>query len=519
MSTIASGSQGSKNQSVDWLQSAVIYEIFVRSFQDSNGDGVGDLRGITMRLDYLKKTGINAIWLTPIFPSPSYHGYDAIDYRSIHSDFGTLDDFLTLVREAHRRGIKVIIDFAINHTSDLHPWFRDRPNWYCWRNGKINLSHWYYRSDIDRSYYAFFDRHFPDLNLRSESLALELKNTMYEWAERGVDGFRLDAARYYIEGPHGESDTPETHTFLQNLKLALREKFPHVALLAEVWASAAEIAPYLNSNNEVDAAFSFPISGGILTSLFKRNGIDLRAALESVLSEVSHPEKLAPFLANHDMDRVASQVQGRRDRLELAAATLFTLPGPIVLYYGEELGMPNANMRTRLSDDLAKRTPMIWDANLPGHGFTESKEPWIPFSSEDPSLSVEAQTKNSKSLLAFYSSLIRLRQVTPTLLNGDLKLVEGLPPELVGYVRTKGEVSSIVVLNYSSGTVFPNDVSITIAAGSNVLIKKLFGDDRIQIERDPRNLQSAWVRFPKGLRGSSANIVQIQVAIGAASEN
>lgn len=445
----------------------VYYEIFVRSFQDSDGDGIGDLRGVTSRLDYLKSLGIGGIWLTPIFKSPSYHGYDTTDYRSLQPAFGTLADFDALIAAAHARDIRVVLDFAINHTSSRHPWFSTRHDWYVWRDqnpGWPGPQHWFERGQ--EFYYAYFGVQMPDLNLQNRDVVREIQDSASYWLARGVDGFRLDAARYYIEGPQGEPDTTATHTLIRELAASFKNEHPEMTLIGEVWSGLDTIAPYISSGSELDLAFDFPFSGGLLSSLNTSSA----QGLSSVIRQSAQIARLAPFLTNHDMNRIASQLSKHKDPvsvvplLKLAAAALFSQPGTPFIYYGEEIGMSNGHTGTR--GDLDKRTPMQWERGG-HHGFTPaSSTPWTPFASEDPAVTVQDQLSRPGSLLETYRALIALRLAHPALhTDGAIQALTDPGAQIVAYLRSEAGKHDgeriLVVLNFGARATDPLTLDVS----------------------------------------------------------
>jgi glycosidase len=459
----------------------VYYEIFVRSFQDSGADGIGDLRGAISRLDYLKGLGIGGIWLTPIFKSPSYHGYDATDYRSIQPDFGSLADFDAFIAAAHARDIRVVLDLAINHTSSRHPWFSTRHDWYVWRDAVPSWPgplHWFQQGQ--EFYYAYFGPQMPDLNLTHPDVVQEIQSMTSYWLARGVDGFRLDAARYYVEGPQGESDTPATHALIRELAAGFKKANPDMTLVGEVWSSLDTIAPYIADGSELDLAFDFPFSGGLLSSL--NSGV--ASGLSNVLRQsAGKTPRLAPFLTNHDMNRISSQLSKHarsRDAesvgelLKLAAAVLLSQPGTPFIYYGEEIGMGNGHSGTRGDQD--KRTPMQWErAGM--RGFTAGGMPWAPFASADPAISVQDQLGRGDSLLETYRALIALRSKHPALhADGAIDVLADPSPGAAAYVRSEpGGERILVVCNF--GATALDGLSLSVASGTTEI---LWGDVTVQ---------------------------------------
>ena len=467
----------------DWARDAVFYEIFVRSFADSDGDGVGDLTGLVERLDYLNDgdpatrddLGVEGIWLMPVFESPSYHGYDTVDYRRVDREYGSRADLARLIREAHARGIRVILDLVLNHTGTGHRWFREsssrpaspRRDWYVWRPQDPGWSQpwgdgptWHSKSGS--WYYGLFWSGMPDLNYRSPRVRAEAKRLASYWLRRGVDGFRLDAARYLIaDGPGaGQSDTAATHEFWREFAAAVREEAPEALLVGENWADTATIASYYGSTEEVlggdglPMSFNFPLAEALMRDL-RRGRVE---AISRTLGEMAeqYPAGVldGTFLTNHDQRRLASQLGNEPGRLRLAAALLLTLPGTPFLYYGEEVGLLNGPG----SADEQKRTPMPWSAGE-GGGFT-SGEPWHPFAPGRRRANVDDQASDPGSLLGRYRRLIQLRNATRALRRGDLELLEtetsslvpgaGQSETLLVFLRRKADEHLLVAHNFSA---------------------------------------------------------------------
>jgi glycosidase len=509
----------SASAGTSWWNSAVIYEIFVRSFQDSNGDGIGDLKGITQRLDYIHSAtpndpmslGADVIWLTPIFKSPSYHGYDTIDYKSVNPDYGTLDDFKELISESHKRGIKVILDLAVNHTSNKNPWFvqskssKTSPfrDWYMWSAqdpGWVGaLGRWWPWSQ--EFYYSSFSRTLPDLNWQNSNIMVQVKDVLHFWSQLGVDGFRLDAARYYVKGPNGEADTAGTHQVLQTFIQDLKHDFPQTFFVGEIWAGSDVISSYVNSGKELDMAFNFPVSFGLQNSLVAESADAFQSSMTDTLSLIKNQSSFAPFLTNHDMIRIASVVPA--NKLGLAAAALFGLPGTPVIYYGEEIGL--ANNLPISSDDLDKRTPMQWDAS-PLFGFTGGK-PWQPFSNASTDKNIASQITDPYSLLSTYQNLIQLRKSQPALLSGQTYSVGTDNSQVGAFARVLGEETVLVVLNFGPATV--QRVNFTIdshwQSSQNPKTTVLWGDTSLRMQAKKR---SPFVNLD-GLAPYSAAIIKL----------
>ena len=470
-----------------WWNGAVFYEVFVRSFQDSNGDGKGDLPGLLERLDYLRcppaptscdparALGVDALWLMPVFASPSYHGYDTTDYEQVNPDYGTVADLEKLVAEAHRRGLKVILDLVLNHTSNRHPWFVDSASspasahrdWYVWRPDDPGWSQpwnparntWHQRNGA--YYYGIFQGGMPDLNYRTPAVREEAKRIARLWLSRGVDGFRLDAIRHLIEtgpGP-GQAGNPETHAFLKEFAAAVKAARPDAVLVGEVWSNTFDISDYYGEKgDELDALFDFPLAEAILDGVRAGSAGRIADTLADVLHTYPPGAVDAPFLTNHDQIRIATQLQGDAAKLRSAAAILLTLPGAPFVWQGEELGMRNGPN----NDDEWKRTPMPWDGT-PGGGFTTADRPWQRFAPGKETANVAAETADAGSLLSRYRALIRARHASPALRVGDLTLVPGTPPDLLAYLRRGG--GETVLVAHALGSA-PADLSGADLPGS-----------------------------------------------------
>ncbi len=456
---------------LDHWQGRVCYEIFVRSFKDSDGDGIGDLRGLIQSLDYLNDgdpattddLGIEAIWLMPIFASPSYHGYDAIDYYRIDPEYGTEADLIELIRECDRRGIQVVLDLMLNHSSDQHPWFvasardpqSDKRDWYVWRDSDPGWTQPWgsYPSWHERNgswYYGIFWSGMPDFNWRNPEVRAEAQDIARHWLDLGVGGFRLDAAKHLIATGPGEqqNDTPETHAAWQEYSRFLRTEYPDRLMLGEIWSAPEAVAPYYGDAERVPGGtefamtFNFALSGGIIQAVNLGEASPLTTALTRI--QQAYPDGVldGTFLANHDMTRLATQLGGDLARQGQAAAMLLTLPGTPWLYYGEEVGLRNGTA----SGDEAKRTPMPWTDD--DAGFTAGV-PWYRFAPGRETANVAAQTGDPRSLLSRYRDLIRTRQQLPALRSGDLSLVrlDDAPASAVAYLRTAGEQRVLVVHN------------------------------------------------------------------------
>ena len=419
---------------------AVYYEIFVRSFADSDGDGVGDFKGLTARLDYLNDgdpatdtdLAIDGIWLMPITQSPSYHGYDTVDYDAVDDEYGTEEDFLEFLAEAKRRGIRVVMDLVVNHCSREHPWFQqasestDSPyhDWFVWRRGDPGWSQpwssagtWHRAPALDLYYYGLFWAGMPDLNYENPETRAEMIAIAKRWLAKGLDGFRLDASRHIIEA--GEeakaAGSPETHRFWIEFGAAVRAEYPDALLLGENWTSIEEVSAYFGDApaTQLDMSFNFELAGALVETARDGRPEPVLAAMCEVARHYPPHALDATFLTNHDMRRVLTQLGDDRRKARLAAGLLLTLPGVPFLYYGEEIGLRNGPG----DEDPEKRTPMRWTA---AGGFTTG-EPWMTNRKADPAIHVEGQRSDPDSLWHLYRRFIALRQEHPALALGGYR--------------------------------------------------------------------------------------------------
>jgi alpha-glucosidase len=482
-------------QGYAWWQRGIVYQVYPRSFQDSDGDGVGDLPGITSRLDYLRWLGVDAVWISPVFPSPmADFGYDVSDYCGIHPLFGTLDDFDRLLAEAHGRGLRVILDFVPNHTSHLHPWFlesrasRDSPrrDWYVWRDpapdgGPPNnwLSNfggpgWTLDETTGQYYYHAFLAEQPDLNWRNPEVVEAMLGVLRFWLDRGVDGFRVDVIYHLLEdaefrdNPRNPAWTPggnpadavlpvhtvdqdEVHALVARMR-RLFDEYGERVLIGEIYLPVERLVRYYGEElGGAHLPFNFQL---ILARWDARHIARLIDEYEAALPEGGWPNWV---LGNHDQHRIATRVGAEQARV--AAMLLLTLRGTPTLYYGDEIGMHDVEIPPeRVQDPFEKRvpdrglgrdperTPMQWDGG-PGAGFTTG-EPWLPLADDWRVVNVRAERDNPRSTLTLYRRLIELRRGEPALEVGRFEPVaaEG---DVLAYVRRarRGESDFLVALN------------------------------------------------------------------------
>lgn len=451
-------------KSFPWWNDAVFYEIFVRSFRDSDGDGIGDFNGITEKLDYLQELGIQGLWLMPIHPSPSYHGYDVTDYYAVNPDYGTMDDFKHLLAEAHKREIKIIIDLVLNHTSSQHPWFKSAltpgstyHDWYKWSEtdpgtlGPWGQKTWYQASN-GQYYYAIFWDQMPDLNYEDEAVQEEAKKITSFWLKDvGIDGFRLDAVRYLAEDQK-LADDPSNHAFLAEWGEYYRSANPQAFTVGEAWTDNANVKEYTSTDKELDSAFNFDLATAILKSLNESNNTSVRFLLQTTIRDFPQQDN-SNFLTNHDMPRVMNQLGENQDgKAKAAAGILLTAPGIPFIYYGEEIGMSGTK-----PDELI-RTPMQWTSEE-GAGFTAGT-PWEPVNSDFATRNIAQQTGDSTSLLEGYRKLIQLRNAHSALRTGETYVAESKSNKLVVYLRADEDETLLVVINIDDAPVADYQVEL-----------------------------------------------------------
>lgn len=442
-----------------WWSDVVFYQIFVRSFYDSDGDGVGDFNGIIEKLDYLNdgdpKTttdlGISGIWLMPINPSPSYHGYDVTDYYDVNHDYGTMEDFNRLLEEAHARGIYVIMDLVLNHTSVQHEWFqeaRDHPDlprhdWYIWADenpgykGPWGQDVWY--PTVAGYYYAVFWSGMPDLNYTNPEVTAEMHNVAAFWLQDvGVDGFRLDAARHLIEDGQQQENTAATYAWWADFRAMYAPITPNALTVGEIWTTNRTVVKYLQGDG-LDMAFNFDLASQVLENVNSGYGRGLRDAIRSSDS-LFPPGTNATFLTNHDQNRVMDQFAGDENKARLAASVLLTTPGTPFIYYGEEIGM------TGSKPDEKIRTPLAWSGEDSKAGFTTGY-PWESINRNYAQVNIATQSADPGSLLSHYRSLIQLRNQHVALRVGSYVPVDAGSSALLAFLRVSEQEVVLVLIN------------------------------------------------------------------------
>lgn len=446
-----------------WWNDTTFYEIFVRSFKDSDGDGIGDLNGVIEKLDYLNDgdpnttddLGVTGIWLMPIFESPSYHGYDVTDYYTVNPDYGTNEDLQRLIAKAHERGIRVIIDLPLNHTSTQHPWFvesasspdSDKRDWYIWADenpgyrGPWGQKVWH--KENDAWYYAVFWDQMPDLNYENPAVTAEMMNIVTFWQnEMGVDGFRLDGAKHLIENGEAQENTSQTRQWLQEFHKTYKGNDPDAFAVAEIWSPTSIVARYIKDQDEVDVAFEFDLSEAILNST--QGGYRNQVSDQMDRVERAYPPlQYATFIANHDMNRTMSQLEQNEGKAKVAASLQLTLPGVPFIYYGEEIGM------TGVKPDENIRRPMQWDSESTKVGFSDGR-PWRAVSPDYQTRSVALQDDDPESLLNHYRQLIQLRNEHEALRVGDWVEVLTSNGRVYAALRHSDNGTILVLINLSS---------------------------------------------------------------------
>ncbi len=504
-------SQGSRDAL--WYKNAIFYELYVRAFHDSNGDGHGDLPGVIQKLDYLQALGVDCIWLLPIYPSPLRDdGYDIADYYSVLPEYGTLDDFRRLVEEVHRRGMRIITDLVLNHTSDQHPWFqaaradRNSPyrDYYVWSDDNqkykeariifldTETSNWTWDAQAGQYYWHRFYSSQPDLNYDNPAVRQEMLNVMRFWLDIGVDGFRADAVPYLYEreGTNCEN-LPETHAYLKEIRAYLDQHYPDRVLLAEANQWPKDVRQYFGDGDEFHMGFHFPVMPRIYMALRRGDNRSLEWILKRT-PPIPENCQWCVFLRNHDeltlemvteeerqwmwqeyapdprmrlnlgiRRRLAPLLDNDRRKIELANSLLFSLPGSPIIYYGDEIGMGD---NIWLFDRNGVRTPMQWLPEEKG-GFSSAPVDafYAPMIQGEPygpqRVNVASQQAQPGSLLDFTRRLISLRKANPILGWGDFTWLDAGCHAVAAYLRSDG-TERLLILNNLSGELQPVHVLI-----------------------------------------------------------
>nr|BBH86282.1 alpha-amylase [Thermosporothrix sp. COM3] len=484
--------------SQSWWQTSVIYQIYPRSFADGNGDGVGDLPGITQKLDYLRWLGVDAIWLSPMYPSPmADFGYDISNYTDVHPLFGTLADMDTLIEQAHKRNLKVLLDFVPNHTSDEHPWFqesrssRDNPkrDWYIWRDpapdgGPPNnwTSHfggsaWQFDEQTGQYYLHLFDVKQPDLNWRNPAVQEAMYDVLRFWLKRGIDGFRVDVLWLLLKDeqfrdnpvnpdwkpgdpsftrliPRYTEDQPGIHALVQKMRSVLDE-FGDRVMIGEIYLPVPRLMSYYGEQlDEAHLPFNFQ-----LVTLPTWEASIIRKTIDDY--EAALPAGAWPnwVLGNHDKPRIAARVG--REQARIAQMLLLTLRGTPTCYYGDELGMQHVPIPPELMHDPQgkenplysrdpERTPMQWDASYAAGFCPEGVMPWLPVSSDADTCNVAVEQKDPHSMLTLVKRLLEVRRSSEALRIGTQQTIDQENASCIVYLRQYGAQTCLIALNFSN---------------------------------------------------------------------
>ena len=487
-----------------WYKDSIIYQLHVRTFYDSNADGIGDFPGLTQKLGYLQELGVSALWLMPFYPSPlKDDGYDIADYTSVHPSYGTVQDFKTFLNAAHDRNIRVIVEMVLNHTSDQHPWFQesrssqDNPkrDWYVWSDTDTRyqgvpiifvdteMSNWAWDPISKQYYWHRFFSHQPDLNYDNPAVREAMWQVMKFWLDMGVDGFRLDAVPYLVEreGTRCES-LPETHAIIKDYRRRIDLAYPNKMLLAEANQWPTDVIPYFGLGDEFHMAFHFPL----MPRMFMAVKLEDRKPIMDILEQTPPIPEICQwciFLRNHDeltlemvteierdymydnyaadkamrinvgiRRRLAPMMENDRRRIELMNGLLLSMPGTPVIYYGDEIGMGD---NIYLGDRNGVRTPMQWNGGWNG-GFSaaDPERLYSPMISNSvygyQAVNVESQRRSEHSLLSWTKSLIQTRNLFQVFSRGSIEFLDPSNHRVLAYVRQLGGEKVLVVNNLSS---------------------------------------------------------------------
>jgi len=502
-----------------WYKDAVFYELHVKAYTDANGDGMGDFPGLLTRLDHLKDLGVDCLWLLPMYPSPFRDdGYDISDYCAIHPQYGTLDDFKTFLSAAHERGLRVITELVVNHTSDQHPWFKEarsspespKRDYYVWsdtddryRGVRIifrdtEMSNWAWDPVSKAYYWHRFFSHQPDLNFDNPAVREEIWQVMRFWLELGVDGFRVDAVPYLVEREGTSCENLlETHAVLRELRRRMDAGFPGRMLLAEANMWPEDVRPYFGDGDEFHMAFHFPIMPRMfmalrledrkpLVEIIERTP-DIPAACQWGLFLRNHDELTLEMVTDAERDymyeeyardpvarinlgirrRLAPLLDGDRRRIELMNALLLSLPGSPVLYYGDEIGMGD---NVYLGDRNGVRTPMQWTGGWNGGFATADPERLYQPLISNPvygyqAVNVESQRRQENSLLNWTKRLIQVRRSTQVFGRGSIEFLKPANHRVLAYVRSL-DSEKVLVVNNLSGTAQAVELDLRALAGA-----------------------------------------------------
>ncbi|HEX2343104.1 MAG TPA: maltose alpha-D-glucosyltransferase [Vicinamibacterales bacterium] len=530
-----------------WYKDAVFYQLHVKSFADSNGDGIGDFVGLTSKLDHLAALGVDCLWIQPMYPSPFRDdGYDISDYTAIHPSYGTLEDFQTFLQAAHERGLRVIIELVLNHTSDQHAWFVEarsstdnpRRDWYVWsdtddryRDVRIifidtELSNWAWDPVSKAYYWHRFFSHQPDLNYDNPEVREEIWKVMKFWLDLGVDGFRVDAVPYLIEREGTSCENlPETHAVLKELRARVDAHFTGRVLLAEANMWPEDVRPYFGEGDEFHMSFHFPV----MPRMFMALRLEDRKPLIDIIERTpSIPDSCqwGIFLRNHDeltlemvtavereymwdeyakdprarinlgiRRRLAPLMEGDRRRVELMSGLLMSLPGSPILYYGDEIGMGD---NVYLGDRNSVRTPMQWNGGVnAGFSAADPERLWLPLISNAlygyQAVNVESQQRNPTSLLNWTRRLIEVRRSTRVFGRGSIEFLKPANHRVLAFTRTWGRETMLAVNNLA-GTAQAVELDLSSLAGA-IPIEMFGGSIFPRIGREPYTMMMGPYNF------------------------
>jgi maltose alpha-D-glucosyltransferase / alpha-amylase len=522
----------------DWYKDAVFYEVHVKAFFDGDGNGVGDFAGLTAKLDYLKELGVDCLWILPMYPSPlKDDGYDIADFYGIHPTYGSVEDFQKFMDAAHERGLRVIADLVMNHTSDQHPWFQaaraDRASpyrdYYVWsdtdqryRDARIiftdtEKSNWSWDPVAKQYYWHRFFSHQPDLNYDNPAVKSAMLDVMRFWLDRGLDGFRCDAVPYLIEreGTNGEN-LPETHAVLREFRAVIdREYGGERVLLAEANQWPEDVRPYFGDGDEFHMAFHFPLMPRLYLGIRREDRLPITdifthtppipPTCQWCLFLRNHDELTLEMVTNEERDymyyayasdpqsklnlgirrRLAPLMDNDRHRIELLNCLLLTLPGSPIVYYGDEIGMGD---NVHLGDRNGVRTPMQWsDDRNAGFSTADPTQLYLPVIT-DPvysyqAVNVAAQEKLATSPLNTLRRLIAARRRSPAFGRGSIEFLKPRNPSVLAYVRRWQDDTVLIVVNLSGR---PQPVELNLAALEGAVPTEMLGDTRFPpIGREP----------------------------------
>jgi maltose alpha-D-glucosyltransferase / alpha-amylase len=530
-----------------WYKDAVFYQLHVKSFADSNADGIGDFVGLTSKLDHLASLGVDCLWIQPMYPSPFRDdGYDIADYTAIHPSYGTLQDFQTFLQAAHGRGLRVIIELVLNHTSDQHAWFVEarsstdnpRRDWYVWsdtddryRGVRIifidtELSNWAWDPVSKAYYWHRFFSHQPDLNYDNPAVREEIWSVMKFWLDLGVDGFRVDAVPYLIEREGTSCENlPETHAVLKELRARLDAHFTGKVLLAEANMWPEDVRPYFGAGDEFHMSFHFPV----MPRMFMALRLEDRKPLIDIIERTpSIPDSCqwGIFLRNHDeltlemvsaiereymwdeyakdprarinlgiRRRLAPLMEGDRRRIELMSGLLMSLPGSPILYYGDEIGMGD---NVYLGDRNSVRTPMQWSGGVnAGFSTADPERLWLPLISNAlygyQAVNVESQQRNPTSLLNWTRRLIEVRRSTHVFGRGSIEVLKPANHRVLAFTRTLGR-ETVLAVNNLAGAAQAVELDLSRLAGA-IPIEMFGGSIFPRIGREPYTMMMGPYNF------------------------